>query len=247
MSPHQALAAANQAARQTPLAGAFEDATLVYAYEPGALYELHTTPAFISTLVLEPGETLADVAAGDTSRWMVSHTVAGSGEQSRTLVMVKPHAPGLRTNLVLITNRRAYLIEALSAPGDAYTAQVAWRYPAPPVPLQLNEPDPTPRPIFERYRIRPPHTGAPPWTPVRVYDDGARTVIEFPAESATTDLPPLFVRTAEGQELVNYRVQGQRYVVDRLFEVAELRLGQADPVVVRIERQRPNHRLRIVP
>jgi type IV secretion system protein VirB9 len=50
-------------------------------------------------------------------------------------------------------------------------------------------------------------------------------------------MPPLFVRTGEGLELVNYRVEGQTYVVDRLFDRAELRLGQKKPVVVRIERQ----------
>lgn len=56
---------------------------------------------------------------------MVSNTVSGVGEDSCTLVMVKPQATGLRTNIVLVTNRRAYLIEAVSAAGDGYAAQVA--------------------------------------------------------------------------------------------------------------------------
>lgn len=237
----QALAAANREARQGPTAATFEDATLFYAYEPGALYELHTTPAFISTVLLEPGETLIDIAAGDTTRWMVSNTVSGGGgEDSRTLVMVKPQATGLRTNIVLVTNRRAYLIEAVSASGDGYAAQVAWRYPAPTAPTILDEPTPAPRAINDGYRIRTPRSGAPPWTPQRVFDDGMRTWIEFPADIAASDMPPLFVRTSEGAELVNYRVQGRRYVVDRVFVVAELRLGRADPVVVRIERRRPS-------
>ncbi|MFZ4072077.1 MAG: TrbG/VirB9 family P-type conjugative transfer protein [Caulobacterales bacterium] len=244
-TPQQALAAANRAARQTPAAAEFVDATLFYAYEAGALYELHTTPAFISTILLQPGETLIDIAAGDTTRWMVSNTVSGAGEDSRTLVMVKPQATGLRTNIVLVTNRRAYLIEAVSAAGDGYSAQVAWRYPAPPAPPMLDAPDPVPRAINDAYRIRPPRSGinghgAPPWTPVRVFDDGFRTWIEFPADIAASDMPPLFVRTGEGAELVNYRVQGARYIVDRVFDVAELRLGRADPIVVRIERRPPS-------
>ncbi len=244
-TPQQALAAANRAARQTPAAAEFVDATLFYAYEPGALYELHTTPAFISTILLEPGETLIDIAAGDTTRWMVSNTVSGAGEDSRTLVMVKPQATGLRTNIVLVTNRRAYLIEAVSAAGDGYAAQVAWRYPAPPAPPIVEEPDPVLRAINDAYRIRPPRSGAPPWTPTRVFDDGFRTSIEFPADIATSDMPPLFVRTGEGAELVNYRVQGARYIVDRVFDVAELRLGRAEPVVVRIERRRPSRTPRV--
>ena len=236
-TPQEALAAANRAARQTPLSAAFEDATVFYAYEPGALYELHTNPSFISTILLEPGETLIDIAAGDTARWMVSNTLSGAGDTGRTLVMVRPQATGLRTNIVLVTDRRAYLLEAVSANGDGYTAQVAWRYPAPPAPLVVQEPEPAPRAINDAYRIRTPRAGAPPWTPERVFDDGFRTWIEFPADIAASDMPPLFVRTAEGAELVNYRVQGHRYVVDQVFDLAELRLGLAEPTVVRIERR----------
>jgi type IV secretion system protein VirB9 len=243
-TPLETLAAANRAARQSPGSAEFVDATVLYAYEPGALYELHTTPAFISTILLEPGETLIDIAAGDTTRWTVSNTASGVGEESRTLVMVKPQAVGLKTNLVLVTNRRAYLIEAVSAAGEAYSAQLAWRYPSPPAPppeekIAVAEPEPVPRAINDAYRIRPPRAGAPPWTPTRVLDDGLKTWIEFPADIAASDMPPLFVRTGEGAELVNYRVHGNRYVVDRVFDIAELRLGRADPIVVRIERRRP--------
>jgi type IV secretory pathway VirB9-like protein len=37
-------------------------------------------------------------------------------------------------------------------------------------------------------------------------------------------------------QLVNYRVRGNRYVVDRLFAAAELRLGQTPQQIVRISR-----------
>lgn len=240
-TPQEALAAANRAARQRPSNASFEDATLLYAYEPGALYELHTAPAFVSTILLEPGEALIDVAAGDTQHWQVSNTVSGAGAELRTLVMVKPEAANLRTNLVLVTDRRAYLIEAVSAAGRDYAAQIAWRYPPPPEPpAPVEEPDPLPRAINDAYRIRTLGGHAPPpWAPLRVLDDGLKTWIEFPADIIASDMPPLFVRTGEGTELVNYRVRGAAYVVDRLFEVAELRLGRDEPIVVRIERRPP--------
>jgi type IV secretion system protein VirB9 len=38
-------------------------------------------------------------------------------------------------------------------------------------------------------------------------------------------------------ELVNYRVRGRYYVVDRLFAAAELRLGERRQQVVRIVRE----------
>jgi type IV secretion system protein VirB9 len=50
-------------------------------------------------------------------------------------------------------------------------------------------------------------------------------------------MPPLFVLGTDGDaELVNYRVRGNYYVVDRLFRAAELRLGERNQTVVRISR-----------
>jgi type IV secretion system protein VirB9 len=60
----------------------------------------------------------------------------------------------------------------------------------------------------------------------------------MPPQASSTDLPPLFVITGEGVELVNYRLQGDRYMVDRVFDVAELRLGTRSPIIVRLERER---------
>ena len=77
----------------------------------------------------------------------------------------------------------------------------------------------------------------PAWRPLRAFDDGRQTFIEFPASLATGEAPPLFLVHAKGTaSLVNYRVQGRYYVVDRLFDAAELRLGLKHQDVVRISR-----------
>ena len=76
---------------------------------------------------------------------------------------------------------------------------------------------------------------------MQVFDDGRQTFIEFPADVAQGDLPPLFVIGADGKsaELVNYRVEGQHMVVDRLFLTAELRIGDRQTAQrVRIEKDR---------
>ena len=45
------------------------------------------------------------------------------------------------------------------------------------------------------------------------------------------------MRGADGaSNLVNYRVRGNYYIVDQLFDAAELRLGQDHQQVVRIKR-----------
>jgi type IV secretion system protein VirB9 len=54
---------------------------------------------------------------------------------------------------------------------------------------------------------------------------------------ATGEAPPLFVIGGDGKaELVNYRLRERFYVVDRIFDAAELRLGRKKQQVVRISR-----------
>jgi len=231
-TPSELLARANEAARQRPETTSFTQARQIYTYAPGAIYELYTSPSFISAILLEPGETLGDVAAGDTSRWMVQETSAETGIDGRTIVLVKPQTTGLRTNIVLVTDRRTYTIEAIAQAGSAYSAQIAWCYPAEEEARMASVDQ-----LHFGYRVRSTRGGRPNWMPTRVFDDGRRTWIEMPEAVASSDLPPLFVITGEGAELVNYRVQGRRYMVDRIFDVAELRLGTRSPTIVRIERE----------
>lgn len=231
--PLETLAAANTAARQRPTRDSFNAARQIYTYEPGALYELYTNPNYVSTILLEPGETLNSIAAGDTSRWMVTQSEAETEGDGRTIVLVKPQVTGLRTNIVLITDRRTYLIEAISQAGSAYAAQVAWSYPR---GVVSSSGVPSIDRLNFAYRIRTVRGRTPIWTPTRVFDDGRRTWIEFTPGVAAADMPPVFVVTGEGAELVNYRVQGQRYMIDRVFDRAELRLGTRAPIIVRIDR-----------
>src|SRR3546814_9609585 len=60
---------------------------------------------------------------------------------------------------------------------------------------------------------------------------------EFPASIAVGEAPPFFIIGPTGEaELANYRVRGRFYVVDRIFDVAELRLGTRKQQIVRINR-----------
>lgn len=224
------VAAANTAARLSPSADYFDGARVIYPYQSGALYELHANPAYVSILLLEPGETINAVASGDTSRWSVTEAEGEAAALPRPVLMIKPQAAGLRTNLVIVTDRRAYVIEARSSTGRAYVAEMAWSYP----PAETAAVIAAATLHFE-YRVRT-RGRAPPWAPRLVFDDGVRTYIDFADGIESADMPPLFIIGAEGVELANYRVQGRRYVVDRLFDAAELRLGVQAPIVVRIER-----------
>lgn len=79
------------------------------------LYRLYTAPERVSDIALQAGEKLVAVSAGDTVRWIIGDTTSGAGDAARVHVLVKPFAPGLVTNMVITTDRRAYHL-ALEAP-----------------------------------------------------------------------------------------------------------------------------------
>lgn len=200
----------------------------------------------MSDIALQPGEKLVSVSAGDTVRWVVGDTLSGSGASSRAHVLVKPMNANIRTNLMIATDRRTYHLE-LESVATGYMAALSWRYPADELAsLTATREAAATREasVIERgltleglnfdYRL----TGdAPDWKPVRVFDDGRQVFIQMPQTITTTDMPPLFVLSEEGGgELVNYRIRGNYYVVDRLFRAAELRLGDKRQTIVRIAR-----------
>lgn len=242
--PTARVEAANRAATREPSAAGYLDAVQVYPFTEGALYRLYAAPGRVSDIVLQPGETITSVAAGDTVRWTVGDTTSGSGEAKRTHILVKPFAAGLHTNLVITTSRRVYRLQLSSTAATAMTA-ISWTYPADAL-LAYNQQAAeaeAAKPIASGiavdrlnfdYRI----TGdRPAWTPLRAFDDGRQTWIEFPASIAVGEAPPLFVLGDRREaELVNYRMVGRYYVVDRLFGAAELRLGAKKQKIVRITR-----------
>lgn len=157
---------------------------------------------------------------------------------------MKPYAVGLSTNLVITTDRRTYYVSLISVRRVGMSS-LRWTYPqeallaikrseeaaaaAAPVAAGLN---------VDQLRFNYAISGdSPGWRPLRAFDDGRQTYIEFPASLAVGEAPPLFLVGARGEaQLVNYRLRGRYYVVDRIFDVAELRLGTKHQDVVRITR-----------
>lgn len=235
---------ANEEARVAPSREGYVNAIQVWPYADGALYQVYTSPGRITVITLQQGEELVTVSAGDTVRWIVGDTASGSGASLRVNILVKPTRVKLKTNLVITTNRRTYLLELSSTP-QAWMASVSWDYPkdrmlalqkqaqqaqvAAPIDSGLS---------LEQIKFRYAITGdSPPWKPLRAFDDGERVYIQFPAGIAQGELPPLFVIGQQGDgQLVNYRFRSPYFVVDRLFGAAELRLGEDKAAVVRIER-----------
>ena len=241
---------AHSKARVEPGGGDYLGALQVYPFKRGSVFQVYTVPEQVTDIALEPGEELISVSAGDTSRWMVGDTRSGAGTNIQSHILVKPLQADISTNLVVLTSKRTYYME-LHARESGYMAGVSWSYQErkdvmthyPRATTQVSYPQlrgvsstsyetvPDIEALNFAYKIKGDH---PDWRPVRAFDDGRKVYIQFPLTIGRSEAPPLFVKSGGETALVNYRVKGRYYVVDRLFEEAELRLGEKDQQVVRI-------------
>jgi len=246
------VAEARAMAKVGPDGSDYLGAIQLYGFERGSIYQVYGTPEQVTDIALETGEKLISVSAGDTVRWMVGDTRSGTGASSQVHILIKPLAENISTNLIVLTSKRTYYVD-LVAHRDNYMPAVAWTYenrlslPQPreaSTPVQYaslraaSSPAYADSPALENlnfaYKIKGDH---PDWRPVRAFDDGDKVFIQFPVTIGRSEAPPLFVETDSGDSaLVNYRVKGRYYVVDRLFNKAELRLGEKKQQVVKIIR-----------
>ncbi|NML88158.1 P-type conjugative transfer protein TrbG [Sphingobium sp. TB-6] len=243
---------ANRNATLTPKADAFLNAVQVYPYSAGTIYKLITAPERITDIALEQGEMLVSVASGDTVRWVIGDTSSGSGAAKRTHILIKPSLVGLSTNLLITTDRRAYHLALVSTGRTALTG-ISWSYPEDAL-LALHRASDAARaaePIAVGIQVEQLHFNyeisgdAPAWRPLRAFDDGRQTYIEFPASIVVGDAPPLFLVDGKGAaQLVNYRLKDHFYIVDRIFDQAELRFGTRKQQVVRVKRMGATRRRR---
>lgn len=238
------VATANRVATFRPTLPGFIRGAQVYPWSEGTIYTAYTAPGLVTDIVLQPGESLIAVASGDTARWVIGDTTSGSGETKQTHLLVKPFSNGLATNLVVTTDRRTYHVRLVSTLATALSS-MRWIYPQDEL-LALRRKAETERaaaPVATglsvdtlnfNYTIRGDKPG---WRPMRAFDDGQRTYVEFPASLASSEAPPLFLVGRDGKaELVNYRLNGRFYIIDRIFDAAELRLGLKKQQIVRIDR-----------
>lgn len=247
----QAVIDAREAALQEPVASSFVGAAAVHPYVEGTVYKVHTAPGAHTTIALEPGEQILELAAGDTSRWYIQEASSGTGADARPLLFVKPLQPKLTNNLTVATSKRVYHLDLESHAKGQYQTEITWRY-ADAAPTtssisphqgqvaaaatdgQAEQTNVAVGNLDFGYQIDSRSGYDPDWMPLRAFHDGAKTYIEFPANVTTK--PPLFVIKGNESEIVNYRLQGDTYVVDRVLDVAELRLGDDDQTVVRVTR-----------
>lgn len=224
-----------------------------FSYSPTSVYKIYCHEGYLTDIQLQPGEDIEFIGGGDTVRWIVDKALSGKGESRRWHVYVKPLKSGIQTNFIITTDKRAYQISARST-ADFYVPIVGWNYPHDDKVAFVRQKDErlrkdddqtvavvAPDKFNFRYKIEEKTSWAfggetYSWTPKMVFDDGKKTYIQMGDKMATTEAPALFMRNKEGLALVNYRVKGNYYIVDRLInQWAEMRNGKE---IVMITRQK---------
>jgi P-type conjugative transfer protein TrbG len=128
-------------------------------------------------------------------RWQITPAVYGAGVDGTPIIVVKPTASGLDTNLLVTTDRRAYYLRLISKPDD-YVSRVAFEYPAEDNNRRWQEHMLTERSRqSEKAELLPAlvtaerlnfsydiHGGNEHIRPLRVFDDGEKTYLQMPAE-----------------------------------------------------------------
>jgi type IV secretion system protein VirB9 len=195
----------------------------------------------VCDIELQAGEQVNNLNVGDP-RFTVEPAISDVGAGEVQHLIVKPLDVGLETSLVVTTNRRTYHIrlrshrtEFMPRVNFIYTEDAVAKWETIRARAVKEKQERTLPKTGEylgdlnfNYKI----TGNAAWKPLRVYNDGSKTILQMPSAMAQAEAPTLLVVrkggtlfTDEETVMVNYRVQGDRYIVDTIFDQAILIVG----------------------
>ena len=240
--------------QRTGRAGVLRQSTVMVVPFGHSQPVLACAPLRASVVELQPGEVVLGVVAGDTERFAVEQTVTGPAGRT-PLVVVKPLAYDVTTNLVVSTDRRVYHVTLDSAPrperagqgrGDEvnpqprYARHIRFYYPddraaneqtnaVSRLPTTPSSPLADAPASLDDLHFDYQVTGDPALVGAveRVFDDGVHAYVQLSREAVRGGEVPVLYAIGPGgdREVLNYAYRGGYYVTDRAVREAELVLG----------------------
>lgn len=224
-------------ATSKPVAG--RDGAINYIYGSGQI-RVVCAVLQVCDVSLQPGEQVNNLNVGDP-RFTVEPAITGNGASQRLHLLIKPLDVGLDTSLVVTTDRRTYHFRLRSTRNE-FMPYVSFTWPdeaeAKWAAIRLRQQQekhdntlPETGEYLGRLHFNYRVVGRARWKPVRVYNDGVKTIIEMPGAMQQTEAPSLLVMKGRGlfakpeTVMVNYRLQGSRFIVDSVFDKAVLVAG----------------------
>jgi P-type conjugative transfer protein TrbG len=235
-----AIEEANKKSVKQPNSGEYINSIMTFDYMPGALYQIYCAPLSVTDVQFQNNEHLIAVGAGDTVRWKVTKAFSGIGANKQEHLFIKPVDEGLTNSIVVTTDLRTYHL-MLHSTNKTYMASVAWHYSdGEDGGVLLNNLDDSAvdngiedisstiniNRLSFNYNVKAiKGVKNPSWRPKMVFNDGYKTYIKFP--SNMQEAPTLLVGTGKDNQVINYRVKGDYYIIDSVVYFMQL-LGGND-------------------
>ncbi len=214
----------------------YKNGAIVYQYNENQVFEVYAEPFQLTDIILESGETIIanPLISEDEQVWELTAGVgrnAATGENIQHLFL-KPVLAGLDSTFIVITDKRTYHFRIMSF-DDVHMAMVKFKYPKTGTDgwnittlntlvsgemVRATEPDL----LSFDYKITYNIFKKPDWLPKRIYDDGRQTYITVDESVLHKELPVLF---NENDELLNYTVRENIFIIPRLIDKVTLKLN----------------------
>lgn len=210
------------------------NSTMVFSYSPNQLYKIYCRMGFITDLVFKKGETINYVGGGDTAGWSISKTSVDGVEH----LLVKPVVETGTTNFFIATDKHTYQLIVNSS--DWYNPMVKWVYGQEAMAENLLEKKKNERIVTGKVNVSniadmdfnyiASGNGN---KPELIFSDGEKTYLKF--KNIKNKQVPIFIREKNRKEmsLVNYTVKDNYYIIDKVFDVAQLRESDTDIVTIK--------------
>lgn len=210
------------------------NSTMVFSYSPNQLYKIYCRMGFITDLAFKKGETINYVGGGDTAGWSISKTNVDGVEH----LLIKPVVETGTTNFFIATDKHTYQVIVNSS--NWYNPMVKWVYGQETITENLLEKKKNERVITGNVNVSnitdmdfnyvASGNGN---KPELIFSDGEKTYLKF--KSIKNKQVPIFVRAKNRKEmsLVNYTVKDNYYIIDKVFDVAQIRESDKDIVTIK--------------
>jgi type IV secretion system protein TrbG len=237
-----AIEEANKKAMKQPGSSGYINSIMTFDYMSGALYQLYSAPLSVTDVQFQNNEHIIAVGAGDSLRWQITKTYSGVGANRQEHLLIKPTDEGLTNSLVVTTDLRTYHMMLHSTP-KTYMASVTWRYPNNDNLITKFDDDAGDdfadvtgginiNRLTFNYEVKLLKGSTPDWYPKVVFNDGSKTYIKFASQAQ--DTPSLFIGDKKNNQITNFRVQGNYYIIDSVITQALLRGGAGSKSLVQI-------------
>lgn len=210
------------------------NSTMVFSYSPNQIYKIYCRMGFITDLAFKKGETINYVGGGDTAGWSISKTSVDGVEH----LLVKPVVETGTTNFFIATDKHTYQLIVNSS--SWYNPMVKWVYGQEAITENLIEKKKNERVVTGTISVSNVtdmdfnyEASGNGNKPELIFSDGEKTYLKF--KNIRNKQVPIFVRAKNHKEmsLVNYTVKDNYYIIDKVFDVAQIRESDTDIVTIK--------------